>query len=333
MMNDNEDNGMSTRAGIGILTGLAVSTFAHASRYDDTTQRRIRDARFDAKDALGQIRDLNSRGEVLRARMEVVQDAQVGLSIARAHTTFPEVVPSTTPHSRPDIATSFAASIGDMKWPPRPGSYDENGLVIEAGEVSATFLSLTYEEVRAMLQGVVQGKQPTRHAKHQIYYAFNSLIKVLYGDASTPTRDGLHLKYEDYVNAWLRLFTGSAGDPHSAVGTGPKVVSKDANVASALPLGAPEIPGVFEHQNTDRVNKWRITAGANSVNAGSVVCTIAFGTPYTKNGKPYVPSVASNLGLPILLGPVNVTPSGFSVMNYNALPAATSVDVAFTVSE
>jgi type II secretory pathway pseudopilin PulG len=58
----------------GILTAAAASW----DSYDNDTQRRLRNLRNDASDALEQIRDYMSRGEQIRGRLPSVMDALLG---------------------------------------------------------------------------------------------------------------------------------------------------------------------------------------------------------------------------------------------------------------
>ena len=83
-------------------------------------------------------------------------DAQVGLSIASQQQTTPSVVPSSAPSTRPDLTTSMESGVADLSWPPQPGEYTDRGLVKQAGELTASFLAMTYEEVRAFVLGLTR---------------------------------------------------------------------------------------------------------------------------------------------------------------------------------
>ena len=75
--------------------------------------------------------------------------------IASPQPTAASVFPSTTPLVRSDLTTQMETAVADMTWPPEPGRYDDRGLVNQAGELTSMFLSLTYGEVRAFVQGPV----------------------------------------------------------------------------------------------------------------------------------------------------------------------------------
>lgn len=321
---DNNDVGKGT----GLLTGLAIGVFAQAHRWDQDTHYRLREAQLDVRDAARQISELRSRGDMVRARLPVVQDFQVGLSIATPREVFPEVIPTAPPFVRPDLASAAEAEILQSSWPPAKGDYDDTGRVVQAGELASLGLSLTFEEVRAALQGLVQSKQPSYAQKRQIYRCLHALNEVLYGGSS----DGLGLAYADFVSAWRRLFTGSEQqDQHHNTATPPIVMNKDAGLVSVQPLGQPDINYPYEHANTDAAMKFRVQVGGANVNAGTTLFTVQFGTQYTRNGKPYVPVVLATPTPPIQPMIGNVTPTGFQVFNFNSAPAASVLDLAFAV--
>jgi hypothetical protein len=309
----------------GVLSGAALAAAAGFAREGDETQRKIRIARDDSTRALREIEELNTRGEVVRSRMPVVMDFNAGLSIASQPNPVPSVTPSTAGVSRPDLAANMSTAIADLKWPPNPGRYDERGNILSIGELTALASALTYEEPRALIQGLVQPRQPTPAQKIQIFYAANALTAALYS---------LNLNEEQYVQAWKGLFAGGASGVHEAdshgLVTSPPVASIiDPGIASIVPLGLPNIPTCsYAHQNTDSASKWRVTLGAN-VAAGSVAFQITFGTsPWVKNGKPYQPVVLSSSPLFVIAA---VTPSGFTVKTVQGMGGASTVDVGFAV--
>lgn len=54
----------------GAITGAVIAAAAAQwGRYDDDTQRRLRDVRADAEGAIDMIWDAQSRGEAIRARL------------------------------------------------------------------------------------------------------------------------------------------------------------------------------------------------------------------------------------------------------------------------
>lgn len=322
-MNNRDDN---EGAGSGAITGLVLAAAASWSRQDDDTQNRIRALRHDARDALAQIRELNSRGEVIRGRLPTVMDALTGLALANPVSPSANVLPTNVPHTRPQLVSidptgPSTSAVEDMTWPPKAGSYDEEGLVRESGDLTTLFLAMTYEETRAAFQGLVQARQPNKVQKVEIFYAFNSLISVLYG---------LKLTYAEFVEAWKRLFTGTGtvleADPHREPGKPPTITSASPLLQSALPLGMPELPLQTFHQNTDLAHKWRLSVGAGAIGAGSTVITVAFGTMFLKNGKPYQPTViCATPGFAV----TSITPTGFVVTNTIGLTAGTQYDIWF----
>lgn len=324
-MNEKTSNAMS-----GALTGAVLAATASWARYDDDTQRRLNNTRDDARDAQNQIRDLQSRGDMIRTRLPVVQDFQVGVAIANSSDPAPAPIPNPTAVSRPNIFNAMEVSIGDLSYPPQPGVYDSRGMVQKVGEMTALALALTFEEVRAFLQGLVQESAPSRDGKIQLFYASNTLVQVVKNLKLTPV---------DYVAAWKRLFgvsdgvAGSGGATttvsHTSVQTPPTVNATDAGIASMKPLGLPDLPLAYKHNNTDAANKWRITVGAGNINAGTIVATMQFGQPFTKNGDPYQPVVTIN---DPRFQVANVTNVGFQIVNYTQLTATLSYDIYVSVS-
>ena len=145
----------------GVLSGAALAAAEGFAREGDETQRKIRIARDDSTRALREIEDLNTRGEAVRSRMPVVMDFDAGLSVANQPNPVPSVTPSTAGVGRPDLAANMSTAIADLKWPPKPGQYDERGNIMAIGELTALASALTYEELRAFLQGLVQSRQAT----------------------------------------------------------------------------------------------------------------------------------------------------------------------------
>jgi hypothetical protein len=315
----------------GAITGAVIAAAANWARYDDDTQRRLRNVRQDAEHALEVVRDIQSRGEAIRSRLPTVNDAQVGIALANSTEPTPQAVPTGGAPARPDVSSTMETAVADMSWPPQPGQYDDRGMVRQVGELTTTFLTLTFEEVRAWVQGLAQTKQPSRDAKVQIFYAANSLISTI---------SAMKLSWQDYKDAWARLFGANNGFPpgggvpnpnttHTSISTPPYITQMDNGLIWAKPLGLPDLPLGYEHQNTDAANKWRLTVGANTVNADTNILTITFGSPYTKNGKPYQPVVSSSDPRFYI---ATVTPGGFVVRNNVQLLANASFDVFFGVN-
>lgn len=310
----------------GALTGAVIAAAANWSRLDDDTQRRLRSVRDNASDALDMVRDVASRGDAIRTRLAVVQDAQVGIAIASAVEPSPTTVPTVTPTQRPDIFTNGEVSVADMNWPPEPGQYDPRGFVTRAGELSTMFLSLTYEEVRAFVQGLAQRTSPNATGKVQVYYAANALV---------ATVASLNLRWNDYRDAWGRLFglpgagVGTIGTSHANPLFPPSVSGWDAGIASVKPLGLPEINTGYKHNNTDAVSKWRITIGPGNVNSGTMLFTMAFNQPYTKGPDQFQPVVAAN---DPRLNVLNVTSISAAFQNNVVLLANQTYDIGISVA-
>ncbi len=313
----------------GVLSGAALAAAAGFAREGDETQRKLRIARDDASKALRELEDLNSRGDVVRSRMPAVMDFMAGLSIAHQPSPAPSLTPSLAGLTRPDLAANMATAVADLKWPPKPGQYDERGNIITVGELTALASALTCEEVRAFVQGFVQSRQPTAAHKVQIFNAANALVSVL---------EELNLSRDQHVEVWKGLFTGAPGgpsgtvvgaDPHRLTSSPPVAQVVDPGVASVVPLGQPELANYpYAHQNTDQASKWRVTFGA-SVSAGTTAFQINFGThPWLKDGKPYQPVVMCSA--PQLAVAV-VTYNGFSVKTVQGIGGASVIDVGFAV--
>lgn len=260
----------------GLATGTGLAAIYSWARHDDETQRRLRNNRLDIRELDRDFSDFLARGEVIRARLPVVQDQQVGTAMANPTNPPPVTVPGTLPGTvRPKLADIAKADVGQLSWPPKPGKYDDHGSVIEIGELTASSLAQTYEEFRAFVLGLVQAQSPTTAHKIQIYYAFNSLVAQL----------GLQgLTWQQYKDAWARLFggSGSVGDVHQDPTRPPTVVpgSMGLNVTSVVPLTTGSVPGYpFKNPNTDAAMRFRVTTGGN-VAAGTQICSIRFGTDY-----------------------------------------------------
>ena len=142
------------------MFGIVTAAAASWEGYDNDTQRRLRNLRNDASDALDQIRDYMSRGEQIRGRLPSVMDALLGLALANPTQTTPEILPTSTKLSRPIIDES---SVADLSWPLKTGTYDGKGRVTELGDLSRTFLALTFQELRPDIRilrgGQVQGAE------------------------------------------------------------------------------------------------------------------------------------------------------------------------------
>ena len=90
----------------GIITGVAM----WAARETDEFDRRINRNSRDARDAMDAIRTLYGRGDIVRSRLPVVQDWQVGLSVANPVPPSPQVVPSLSTQGRDRKSTRLNSS-------------------------------------------------------------------------------------------------------------------------------------------------------------------------------------------------------------------------------
>ena len=319
----------------GTITGIALAAAAQWARYDNETQRRLRSVRQDAEEALDLIHDMQSHGEAVRSGLPTVMDAQVGIAIASPQPASAAVVPNTAPTSRPDLSAQLESTVGELTWPPEPGQYDDRGFVKQAGELTSMFLALTFEEVRAFVQGLTQPRPPTRDAKVQIFGAASTLVAQLASQ---------HLSVAQYRAAWARLFAGetaaSASDPHRDPQRPPMPVGPlAANVQSVTPLSSAAIPGhPFANRNTDAAMRFRITVGGALVPAGQPVTTILFGSEYRSRPAdpdaepvPTQPVVIVNSALARFHAD-NITASSFTLMNSTSLQAGSTFDVFIAVA-
>lgn len=264
----------------GAMAGFLAAGLASINRYDTETQRRIRNAKEDSRDALDQIADYKSSGEQIRGRLPVVMDAQIGLALANPTQVAPEILPTQTRLTRP---TFEEESVADLSWPPRPGSYDAKARVSEIGELSRTFLALTFQEVRAFIEGLAQAKSPGQAGLQQISRAANQLIAVA---------ASLNLSAAQYAAAWQRLFTGAAAtnsDPHAGV---PVIgIPNAANNVVAVTFAPSSV-------KSDRAMRLRISSGAGTVSTGSDVVTVTFASEWKDaSGSPMTPAIFGSQGL------------------------------------
>ena len=316
----------------GALTGMLVAAAANWARYDDDTQRRLRNIRNDAEAALDEIRIWQSRGEMIRLRIPVVQDFQVGLALASPALITPQVTPAVVPMIRPNLTNLTPSAITDLQWPPVVGSYDPNGMTSQPGDMTVLSLALSYEEVRAFILGLTQSAPPQSTTKTQIYNAASGLVQALAYMGSTKP-----LTIAEYATIWLMLFQGTAAgpggagsppvDPHTSTALPPIATSLHATVA-ITPLGKPEIPAYpYEHQNTDRANKWRIVV-TGTLPAGSPIASFKFGTIFTLNNKPFQPAVTISDGI---MKVASLLPDKFTIVSSVQLQNET-VDLTIAVS-
>lgn len=303
----------------GALTGMALAAATNWARYDDDTQRRLRNQRLDLQALNNAVAEMNARGEVLRSKLPIVQDAQVGLALANSSSPTPQLIPTNSPINRPDFVARAQTAIQEMTWPPQPGTYDEKGMVKEVGEMTQTFLALTYEEVRCFIEALPQSQQPSAECKRAIFFAANSLTRAL---CSLPT-----LTYDEFLAAWQRLFSGQLLlGVHSDPAKAPRIIDAlGTNVASVMPLGGP---------NTDRASRWRITAsGANPIGAGTAIAIIRWGSEWRYQNMAIQPVVAfTSLNNNIYADAGTVSSTQLTIYNTYQINAAVSLDFQLTAT-
>lgn len=271
------ENSKTNAAMLGMLTAAVASW----DRYDTDTQRRLRNLRDDTEDALSQIRDYVSRGEQVRGRLPVPMDAQLGLALANPTQASPEILPTTTKLSRPAFDEE---SVSDLTWPPKGGTFDGKGRVSELGELTRTFLALTFQELRAFLEGLAQDKSPSQAGLLQINRAAHQLISVL---------ATLNLSSAQYASAWQKLFAGLSSAPptDSHLGTPTIGTPNGANNVASVAF----VPSSVK---SDRAMRIRITAGAGPLAAQMDVVSISFASEWKDaNGAPIVPAILGSQGL------------------------------------
>ena len=293
----------------GILTAAAASW----EGYDNDTQRRLRNLRNDSSDALEQIRDYMSRGEQIHGRLPSVMDALLGLALANPTQTTPEILPTSTKLSRPVIDES---SVSDLSWPLKTGTYDSKGRVTELGDLSRTFLALTFQELRAFIEGAAQEKSPSQAGLTQINRAANQLISVL----ST-----LNLTAAQYKTVWTQLFNGNSNpstDPH--LGTPTIGVPNNVNFVQSVAF----VSGAVK---TDRAMRIRITAtNAGNVAAQTDVVNVTFASEWKDaNGNPVIPSIVGSQGL---YATATATSTGFTIQLSSQIPINSFQDFSIIVS-
>lgn len=318
MANDNQTE--TEGALTGALAGLATAWIESDNRVIRTTQ----EARHEARQASAETRKLADSGHIQRLIRPIVADALGGLLLAEQRPDVPSVTPSLRQVHRINLARGMSQHIERLRWPVKEGQYDEFGRSLAAGDLVTLFLALTYGESQSWGLGLIQEEPPNSSQRKQIYFAANALTNVLYGT---------DLEYGDFVEAWKRLFLGSASssaDIHDNENTPPQVVSVNPNILSVVPLGSESmLPGFTSpSQNTDRANKWRVTIGPTGVPVGQVLFQVNYAAGWVRKNKPYTPVVASQgLGL----SAVNLASTSFQVASVFALAANTVVDVAFGV--
>ena len=274
------------------MAGLVAAGLASWDRIDNDTRRKLRENREDANDALDQIAAYKSSGEQVRGRLPIVMDAQIGLALANPAQISPEILPTATKLTRPAFDEE---SVSDLNWPPKTGTYDAKNRVSEIGEMTRTFLAMTFQEVRAFIEGLAQSKSPTQAGLLQINRAANQLVSVL----ST-----LNLSTAQYASAWQKVFGASASPSTNPHLNAPVIGAPNgANNVAAVSFVASSV-------KTDYAMRIAITAGVAPIAAGGDVVTITFASEFKDSiGNPVIPAVVGAQGLYAN----NVTSTGFTI--------------------
>ena len=292
------------------MAGLVAAGLASWDRIDNDTRRKLRENREDANDALDQIAAYKSSGEQVRGRLPIVMDAQIGLALANPAQISPEILPTTTKLTRPAFDEE---SVSDLNWPPKTGTYDAKNRVSEIGEMTRTFLAMTFQEVRAFIEGLAQSKSPTQAGLLQINRAANQLVSVL----ST-----LNLSAAQYAASWQKVFGASSttvSDPH--LGTPVIGAPNGANNVSSVSF----VPSAVKN---DRAMRIRITAGAGNISATTDIVTVTFASEWKdSSGNPIIPSLVGSQGL----FASGISSTGFTLQCQQSIPPG-SQDFSIIVS-
>jgi hypothetical protein len=301
----------------GAVTGGAIAAVAAFIKNDDDTQQRLRSTQQDVRSAAQSIQAFKSRGEMLRARLPVVQDFQSGLAAASSALPTASVIPSTVQQVRPNLAASMESAVSAAQWPLVGGQYDEYGMVQQVGEMGILAESLTLQETRALIQAAAQGTAPSPAALGQIWRGINALVYQL-------AQQGL--TWQQYQQIWAALFGMASGanlDPHQDPNRKPTAATVSA--AAIVEFSGP----AAQSRNTDAAMRWRIGAGTSGHGPGDVLARVTFGTPYrcqsAAGPAPFAPNVLTNRSR--LIYATNISDAGFDLVADSAIGANTSVDL------
>ena len=163
----------------------------------------------------------------------------------------------------------------------------------------------------------------------QIYDAANALIAQFCGQKLT---------WQQYKDAWARLFGGATGiatttDPHIDPARPPIVIGAlGANVASVVPLSSSSIAGYpYANRNTDTAMRFRITAGGGNVGAGTTICTVQFGSEFrirdAANALVSIQPVETVNSNTNRIYADNITSIAFTIANSGQINANSTLDV------
>lgn len=314
---------------LGMLTGALVPVAAQWSRYDDETQRRLRNTKYDLRDLRDAFTDSQAWGGVVRSRLPIVMDWDTGLAIATAQQPVAQKIP-TLPSlaQRPNLCQGAESFVSSMQWPPRPGMYDSRQNVTQVGELSTTALAVTYEEVRAAILGFVSCDGSTAAGRVQLYRAVNAL---------TETVMALNLSRAEFAARWEKIFapTSTTTDPHRDPAKSPTIGSINSrfNVASVMWLSTGNNNEI--NAQTDAGHRFRVTAGSGGLIAADIeICAITFSSSYRYKRPdgtiaPMVPQIhADGAYSPYVIGS---SYTGYTLAARAPIPAGTSVDISVIV--
>lgn len=238
------------------LTGIALSVGANWYRTAQDTNDRLSSSQDDIDGVRRAFRDHVANGHIQRQQLPVVADLLSGIAMARTQSQTPTFVPSLSTVTRPSLIALLTTAIPGFTWPPKEGTYTQSGMVQSAGELSSLGLVFTYEEVRAFLHGLVLNASPTPAQKLQTFYSANGLINAIVGLQSNFTQP-------EWVQIWKNIF-GAA-----------------KSVKGAPTITAAVGPFALTGQGRNEAVNLKVVATAAGVNAGTVLCTVKFGTDST----------------------------------------------------
>lgn len=284
-----------TKATIAGLVAVALPLWVRAQ---DDNDRELRNNRLDLRDLEDQLRACCNHGATIRAKLPIAQDVGVGLALSNPKAAVPEILPTSTPTTRPLIGED---TVFDYKWPPRVGNYTANGALTETGEMTRLALALAFQETRAWIEGFTLPGAPAPSVTAQIFNASRALSTVI---------ASLNLSRNEWIAAWKRLFD----DGLQAIGT-PTISGLGSNVASVVPASGSAF--------TNRAMRVKVTAsGSGDIVAGSDIATVTFSKPLA-----VAPAVVGSNGLNAL----NVTANGFTIQCSVAIFSGNSRELSIVV--
>ena len=257
---------------LGAMTGAIVPVAIQWSRYDDETQRRVRETKYDLRDLRDAFAESQGWGGMVRSRLPIVMDWDTGLAIATAQQPTAQQIPTLPSlQQRPNLCQGAESFISSMQWPPRPGVYDAKQNVKQVGELSTTALACTYEEVRAAILGFVSCNGSTAAGRVQLYRAINAL---------NDTAQAQNMSKAEYAARWAQLFgvPTSTIDPHRDPSKSPTIgnVQNVTGVTFITTGSTNEI-----NPQTDNAHRLQVqNGGVVPVTPHSPICKISFATTY-----------------------------------------------------